>query len=279
MWIYVKDYGNRFIWECLKQYVTGSPITIGMFVLYIAAIIGLLIRGTSKERFLFVCPNVAWLFTVFNPWLATKLITFFSADIRYYRYLWMLPLPIVFGYLFIKLLDKCNKILQGILISLFVILCVAGRSYWLPHLEFPENIYKIDQNVIDVAEIIKADSEKEENIVLYNYNFFYELRLYDASNIPFITRTELTSIYAAPPSQEQLDEAIQNNAMHDLIKYEYVGGYDFPQDLMVNALASADLDYIVLPKDSEAAYLHFLSYGCVVVDETKDYYVLRCDAP
>ena len=278
MWIYVRDYGNQFIWECLKLYISGSPITTGMFVLYIAAVIGLLIKGTSKERSLFVWPNFAWLITVFNPWIATKLIQFFYADIRYYRYLWMLPLPILFGYLFIKLLGKCNKILQGILISCFVILCIAGKKYWLPHLGFPNNIYKIDQNVIDAAEIIKEDSEKENNIVLYNYTFFWELRLYDASNIPFITRPELIAIYEALPSEEQLEEAIQNNAMHDLIKYEYYGGYDFPQDLMSNALASVDLDYIVLPKGSEDAYQHFLSYGCVVVDETEDYYVLKYDA-
>lgn len=276
MWIFLEDYEKMFILESLRRYLMDSPVLLAFMAVYMALVIGLAVKGTKRERAFFVWPGVVWLLTVFNPLVALPMIKLFNIDIRYYRYFWLLPLPILLGYYLIKLLEHCNKpckILVGIVV---LISCVAGREYIMTHSGIPQNIYKVDQNVVDMAELIHSDSEKEENIVLYDITFFYDMRTYDPTVIPYITRPELEAMMDSLPTDEMLGGAVENRDSHALIMYEYFGGYDLPQELMQEVMVAENIDYIVLAKDKTAQYEHFAGYDCVEIAQTEDYWLLRC---
>lgn len=276
MWIYVQDYGKMFIWEALRRYLAGSPVLLAFVGVYVVLVIGIAVKGTKQERTWFFWPAVVWLLTVFNPLVAIPFIRLFSVDVRFYRYFWLLPLPFVFGYVLVKLLNQCNKMGKVIVIGIISALCFAGKVYMQPHLGTAVNIYKVDQDIVDMAQYIHSDSAKEENIVLYDIFFFYEMRAYDPSMMPYIFRYELESMEARLPSQEEISTAIADRNMHALIMYEYFGGYDLPQELMEEALLAEDLDYIILDKKKTEQYQNFVEYGCVEIAATEEYWLLRC---
>lgn len=276
MWIYVQDYGKKFIWEALCRYLSDSPALLGMMVVYVALVVGFAVKGTKQERAWFVWPGVVWLLTVFNPLVAIPFIKMFSVDVRYYRYFWLLPLPFLLGYILVKLLDRCNKVGKALVIAAVVGLCIAGNGYMLKHSGVPDNIYKVNQYIVDMAEYIHNDSEKEENVVLYDVAFFCEMRAYDASMMPYISRYELETVGDELASEESVEAAVSARDFHSLIKYEYFGEYDLPQELMEEALRAEALDYMILSKDRTKQYQDFVAYGCVEVAETEEYWLLRC---
>lgn len=276
MWVYVQDYGKMFIWENLRRYLIDSPVLLIMMAVYVALVIGFAVKGTKRERAFFVWPGVVWLLTVFNPLIAIPMINLFHVDERFYRYFWLLPLPFLLGYMLIRAMERCGKKGKIAIIVAVLALCIVGRQYVRPYLGMTHNIYKVSEDIMEMSEAMQKDSDQKDKVALYDTHFFYEMRTYDASVRPYVGRYEMEDMMASMPTDEMINEAVNSRNFHELIKYEYFGGYELPQELMQEALQTEELDYIILSKDKTAQYQNFLDYGCEEVDDIEGYWLLRC---
>ncbi|MDE7063401.1 MAG: hypothetical protein K2O73_09190, partial [Lachnospiraceae bacterium] len=221
MYIYVEEYGKKFVLECLKRYFGDSKFLVGLFVLYAVSVIFLLVKGSRKERTIFVYPTVVWLLTVFNPWVSTRFITMFRVDIRYYRYFWMLPIAVLLVYMLVKILEKCNKAGKAGVLAGCGLVCVLCHSQILPMSELPVNAYRMNEEVRHAADIVAADKNKESVKAVFDGIFFYEIRQYDPSIQSFFSEIEMKELVDMQITQEDVDEAVAADDYHALVKYIY----------------------------------------------------------
>ena len=275
MWITVEEYGKKYIVECLKRYISGNVFLIGLFIIYLISILFLLVKGSKKEKAVFVYPSIIWVLTVFNPWIAIRFITIFKVDERYYRFFWMLPITILVTYMFGKILERYNRICK---ISIFVICLLVfvfcRRSLLSPPV-IPDNMYKISKEVIQAADIVTEDKNGIKKKALYDTTFFYEIRQYDASFQSFINEKELKELANIQLNEKHIIETIIAKDYHTLIKYIYFLDATVNDNLIKAAFHTEQVDYIFMSKSKTALQEQFIRCGCAIIGETENYIILR----
>lgn len=277
MYVYVEEYGKKFVLECLKRYFGDSWFLIGLFVLYAVSVIFLLVKGTRKERTIFVYPVIVWLLTVFNPWFANGFIKLFHVDVRYYRYFWMLPVAALLIYMLVKLLEKCNKAGKAGVLAGCVLVCVLCHSQMLPTSELPVNAYRMNEEVRLAADIVAADKTKDGVRAVYDGVFFYEIRQYAPFIESFLGERDMKEIMGLQVTQEDVDEAVASGDYRALVTYIYFCEceWDVDAELARTAFLEEGIDYIFLSKYRPALEARLTAYGYIVVGGTDDYLILR----
>lgn len=232
-----------------KIFVVGFTILIIYYAIW----------GNMKEKIFISIQTACCFLLVLNPVsteiLAKILGTPFTD--RVYRFLWILPIYFVYAYFATKMLIRFQKyyIVRKIIVAISVLLAfvainqiIAGQSNTFGYnggVTHVDNIYKIDNNVIEVSDIIendKSDCSLAVNVVADN-NINMELRAYDAS----------------------------------LIKIGVSSPYDFYNDNIgscdssefISYLKEKKCDYIVIPASNvNNDFLIFV--GCINIGETSD---------
>lgn len=185
----------------------------------------------------------------------------------FYRVLWILPLSLItgIGFTWIQKRKKDGNSLYVLCICILILL--VGNICFEPNrLSFPENIYKLDDEVIEVAKIMEEDSEKENIIVIGEMPFMIQIRQYSPRFWWGYTNRNCM-IYADTRNEwdesARLAGAIQNNY--------------FPSSMdVLKDLETLKIDYLVIyqnnifidkiPKEKYA-----------IVGETMNYKVLKMD--
>lgn len=275
MTITIEEFGNGFELECFKQYFGENKFMMVLFGLYVVSVLFLGVKGGKKEKALFVYPVVIWMLTVFNPLFVNRFILAFRVETRYYRYFWMLPVAVLLVYMLVKLLNKFNKAGKVCVLAGIVLVCFLCRSQMRPFLEPPTNPYRINDEVVAAADIVAADKTKDSVKVAYNIFFFYEIRQYDASIKPFITRTEFVA-FPASMTQEEIDQIIEEKEYHTLMQYVYLLDVTVDTNILREMLDAEELDYMFLEKGRGNLETQLLECGCVEVGQTENYIVVRC---
>lgn len=277
MTITIEEFGKSFELECFKLYFGDNKFMMVMFGLYVISVLFLAVKGSRKEKALFVYPAVFWLLTVFNPLFANRFILMFRVETRYYRYFWMLPVSVLLIYMLVKLLEKCNKSGKICVLAGVILICFLCRSQMMSPSEPPSNLYRINQEVKDAADIVAADKTKDSVKVIYGDLFFYEIRQYDASIRPFITLSEFNAIHGAPLTQELYDQVVADEDYSMLLQYVYYLYAATDDELLRQALDAEEIDYIFLDKNRpDTLQLQLSNIGCVEVGQTENYIVVRC---
>lgn len=278
MTITIEEFGNGFELECFKQYFGENKFMMVLFGLYVVSVLFLAVKGSKKEKALFVYPVVIWMLTVFNPLFVNRFILTFRVETRYYRYFWMLPVAVLLVYMLVKLLDKCNKAGKVCVLAGIILVCFFCRSQMRPFLEPPTNPYRISDEVVAAADIVAADKTTDSVKVMYGDFFYYELRQYDASIKPFINRTEFIAIHGAPLTQELYDQVVADEDYSMLLQYVYFLYAVAEDDLLCQALDAEGIDYIFLDKNRpDMLQMQLSDIGCVEVGQTENYIVVRCE--
>ncbi len=162
------------------------------FVIYLGGLLYVVYQRNALMKRVFVTPFVIFLFTVFNPFVVEPVLRN-TADFRdrYSRFFWMLPAEILSAYLLACLIERQKDGRQKTAAVLLVVclLFLSGGS--ATSLQLDENIYKIDDQVIEVAELIGEHADNERPIVFYDEELYYWIRQYDASLIAAVNAGEM----------------------------------------------------------------------------------------
>ena len=137
----VFEKGIWYLEACLSYYAGAC----GYIMLYIAALLFVALKGSERERSIFLPSGIFLLVTVFNPVAPVILDHFFDVNSEYYRFFWIAPLVILIPYVLVKLIMEADTRKKKLAISAFAIMIFffAGNFLYKEGVKFADNIYKM----------------------------------------------------------------------------------------------------------------------------------------
>ena len=166
--------GVNRVWKVVQQYNGQSIIPIIILI----GILFLVVREKKNTNYLIVYLGV--LLLTFNE-VTYYLIRKLGEGMTYYRFLWMIPMVIISAYVIMKLFEMIDSRKRKVFAAGICALCFAMTSgiSMQQFFQFPENIYQMPQNTVDVCDIIEKDrQEKSPVTVLADNSIMYGIREY-----------------------------------------------------------------------------------------------------
>lgn len=241
-------------------------------ILYLGVLLYIGRYGTRVMKQVFVYPFMILLFTVYNPLIMGPVMTLTDWEDRYYRFYWVLPVQILCAYLFAELIERqrngaAKAAVTGLVICM-VLMCGDTMIQKIPD----ENIYKIDDFVIEISEAIAEEKTREQPIIIADASLYYIIRQYDPAILFAINNHEMNLYHGKNIDEESMEEAYasQSNAACMLAM-----GIEIDAALANEIFRGRDVDFFVRSIDNYSdEYISSLALSYVrTVD---NYEIYRC---
>ena len=289
--------GTKFFWESLSVYKsTLTNIHIALLIGYLLITLYFIVKGTAKERNFFVIQPIILLILVLNPWVAWIYAYKLDLASRFFRFFWLLPVILIYMYFLatvvLKKMSQKKKV--GVSIVLLILMIAGGYSLFDTTkilykgtgtgTEIVDNIYKIEDDVLEAACIIEQDkgSKSAEVKVLYDYNTYIEIRTYDASIISAIPESGISIYNNVVVDKDTLDELVANEdwvSVENVFMYSAVPSMDdyleLDSAIMKKALHETDTKYVIAPINN--IYHEFWLEMGTTIGETENYTIIRVE--
>lgn len=269
--VFVSTDKIAYLKECLTRY-NGST---GYLVLYFAALIFILIKGTDKEKKIFIPMSILMLITVYNPIFPHILCMFADINSEYYRFFWMSPVIVLVPYVLTKLIiclkeDKIKNKKTVIILAVLILAC-SSKSVFASGMSFPENRFKMPNELIEISEIIHGDSGNEYAKAFFEFEYNMQIRQYDAKMLLTVDREDYIYAMSNEYTQEMIDsdEFPQYRIVAALFRYQ-----DVDTDRLLEAFESTKTEYIVLTTGS-TMIPELMDAGLTEVAKTKGHTILK----
>lgn len=154
----------------------------GMLVFFLIALLFFYWKETGTERKFTICIVAVALVCVFNP-LAFWVIRKLGESESYYRFIWMCPILILIAYLLIQIFSGLKSGIQKSALVLMCICCggMIGGVDTLIKWEIPTNIYQMDDDVVQIADLMDEFSGGERVVFMDNGTLSENMREYNAN--------------------------------------------------------------------------------------------------
>lgn len=259
--------GNSLFWEMLKTYYEWmNPTVVFMLIGFVLVLLYYCAKGTVKEKCFYGMYFIVLVFVCLNPWMARYLVDKWGFFERYFRFFWLIPVSMGYSYFIIKMYEKFGKksrvVLYVTVAALFILSCgmlmfmtsfsdiytgdVQPNTGMIP----VDNIYKVEDDLIEATDIIEKDSGDKSALkkTLYDRAVFIEVRTYDPALIPVVNYGKFSTYDATT--------AIDNNDWFALMCIFYTGqetGLDasvMNSELLTTTMSNIDCQYVMLYKDN-----------------------------
>lgn len=245
-------------------------------MLYLMLYLGILLYlgryGSKLMKQIFVWPFIILLFTVYNPILMSPVLELTGWADRYSRFFWLLPVEILCSYMLATLIERQknmgSKAAMVCLMICMVLMCGGTLIKEIPD----ENIYKMDDYILEISELIGEEKTTERPIVVCDRNVYYQIRQYDASLLMAIYNSEMT-MYGEKEADEivaEEQELNQDNAGAMLIR-----GVEIDAEAANALFQERDVDFFVRNTDYYSDE-YIQSLNLLYVGEVEGYEVYRC---
>lgn len=259
--------GNALFWQVIYTYwETFSlevKVVLGGFVFVLMYIVA---RGSKKAKLFFVIGFFALVLVCINPWMCRYLTDKWVFGGRYFRNFWAFPVTMGYTYVAHKIYEKVGKNGKKVLGVLLVLLFAWSCRCLVKETGFSDiytgaipntgmipvsNIYKVEDDIVDVTKIIEDDSGDPfvDKKTLYDHDVFIEIRTYDASLIPFVN-------YGKVEANKNMQECVNNSDYLGVISVYFTGNTDgvtetnVSAELLKNAMDNTDCQYVILKNDN-----------------------------
>lgn len=239
--------GVSSIFELFQRYFQYDIITI-----IVIAFLPWLLKKFSKKQKLFLSGILLFTVLFFNGavfWLMEKL----GEEETYYRILWILPFPCVFACAVIKVWEKLKHNGQKAAFVLLAVMMVFLYSNVLWDNWKPDNLYYLSEETMQLADIIREDSN-DTRVNLFDYSdLTYGIRQYNAKLV-------------------LVDDGVEN-ALYNMIYYNM----DIGEIIVASIVRNNQIEYIYFEKTQENAQKAVEDVGAYYVGETEEHYIYRFD--
>lgn len=260
-----------YLRECLYRF-NGST---GYLVLYFAMLIYILVKGSDREKKIFIPMSALLIVTVYNPIFPHILSIFADINSEYYRFFWMTPIVILVPYVMTKiilaLINGEIKHRAAVIIVSVLLIASASNCVFKSGMKLPKNIYKMPSELIEISEMIHSDSDSEYPKAFLEFENNMQMRQYDGKMLLTIDREDYLYAVSKEYTQEMIDsdEFPQYRLLAALIRYQ-----DVAIDKIIEGLEMTDTEYVVLTTGSSMIPV-LIDAGLTEVGETATYTVLR----
>ena len=160
--------------EVLHSYFAGNIMLLIALLAFVY-----FVWKNGKKVYLYVALVLAGLLFLFNGityWLAGKV----GEGETYYRMLWILPITVFAAYFVIELWHVLKGWKKVVFAALFLVLTgLYSKVSLRADLALPDNIYQLDEDVLQVADIIEAHSGGKRVSLLDDGSVSYSIRQYN----------------------------------------------------------------------------------------------------
>lgn len=260
-----------YLRECLQRY-TGST---GYLMLFFFMLLFIVLKGTEKEKKIFVPVSLLSIVTVYNPLFPLVITLFTKIDSEYYRFFWITPVIVLVPYVLTKIVLKIldGEIIHKKTVSLLIIIALflSSKSVLGSGMKLAENKYKIPDELIEVSEIIHNDSDREYPKAFLEYEYNMQMRQYDPKMLLTIDREDYLYAISNEYTTEMVDsdEKPQYRLLAGLIRYQKVNN-----ERLIDALEMTDTEYVVLTTGSTMIPV-LEELGLSEVARTKNHTILK----
>ncbi len=267
----VATQGIGYLRACLNQYADNCAF----FVLYLLALVFVCIKGSRIEKRIFLPAAALLLVTVYNPLFPLLLMRFFDVNNEYYRFFWIAPVIVLVPFVTVKLILIFKDTKSRVLMSAFLILIylLSGNFLYRNGYQKAENVYKMPGEMMEVSDLIHADTAAVYPKVFLEYEYNMQMRQYDPKMLLTVNREDY--LYAL--SSDYTDAML---AQEDHPEYQLLAALARKQLSKVDvarfkaALEETHTEYVVVQKG--AAIREYLQRaGLVQVAETKHHGIYR----
>lgn len=264
----VAEQGLRFIWDCFVKYQgTWAYLLLGAL-----AVVLVLLYRKKEAAFLFLWYPLVLLLTVFNPFLMNRIIVKMDFESEFYRFFWLVPLPFLLAYILVESGMRLKKGWKRAVL----LLAVGGLVlFWnraslrqLATVSIPKNVYKVEDDLLAVSELIHRDSTEEEPKVAFPLEYNLQARQYDPSLHLTIERNKMLFWLGINTAGSYTDENVSYRYQSDIMDVIYGGQNTDPVTLRI-ALNRTRTDYLVAYKKNDI-HETILAAGCEAIGETSD---------
>lgn len=260
-----------YLRECLQRY-NGST---GYLMLFFFMLLFIVLKGTEKEKKIFVPVSLLSIVTVYNPLFPLVITLFTKIDSEYYRFFWITPVIVLVPYVLTKIVLKIldGEIIHKKTVSLLIIIALflSSKSVLGSGMKLAENKYKIPDELIEVSEIIHNDSDREYPKAFLEYEYNMQMRQYDPKMLLTIDREDYLYAISNEYTTEMVDsdEKPQYRLLAGLIRYQKVNN-----ERLIDALEMTDTEYVVLTTGSTMIPV-LEELGLSEVARTKNHTILK----
>lgn len=269
--IYIEELGIKFVQTCLKTYL-GNVYFFGAFIGCI-----FLFLAHKKYPLRFISYYVILLFvTIFNPFFVKYIFKHFHQDEVYYRFFWLLPINIVISYIAIYFLYKWHGALKKVFACLGLAVTILSLGdpviYISTIFQFPDNLYKVPDDVVEVSELIHQTADTDTPYVAAADDLLMTLRQYDPSIVLTLERDRVLCWQGSPLFQSLSDNGAYQ-AQKPIMDVIYGGDTSFP-DKFLDSMEITQTQYLVYSKNIDVFdFLESLNYK--YIGETDKYFVFE----
>lgn len=235
------------IFELFQRYFQYDII-----IIIVTAFIPWLIEGLSKKQKLFLSGILLFVVLIFNG-VVFGLMEKLGEEETYYRILWILPFPCVFACAVIKVWEKLKHNGQKATFVLLAVMMVFLYSNVLWDNWKPENLYYLSEETMQLADIIREDSN-DGRVNLFDYSeLSYGIRQYNARIV-------------------LVDDGVENT-LYNIFHYNM----DIGEIIVASAVRNNQIEYVYFEKAKKNAQKAVEDVGAYYVGETEGYYIYRFD--
>ena len=267
----VFENGIGYLHKCLELYMSGT----GYLLLYLCAVIFILIKGSRRDKELFLPQAALLLVTVFNPVVPLLLDKIFDVAGEYYRLFWIAPAVIIVPYVATTLInDMPGRYEKGVAALLVTAMFVLGGNFvYAKGVDMAQNMFKIPDELIEISEMIHEDSGSEYAKAFFEYEYNMEIRQYDPKILLCIDREEYLYAMNYSYTDQMLadEETPTNRILALLVRNQNIEPEDF-----AGALERSQTEYVVLTKGHpQAAFVK--RAGLYEIGQTATHIIYRYD--
>lgn len=274
-----------------------GPVCTRVVYGFLILIVLFLIFGKGTERKYFGIMPLFLMAVTLNPFSVYYVSKYLELSSRYFRFLWLMPVGAVYGYFLVKaagqIKNKRAALLAAYILSAVVLLygartvmAVTSRLYTglsqNPGMVKIDNVFKIEQDTLQICEMIEADKEDPRKMAkaLYGYEVFMDIRTYDASIYSELTLKRQNRYRNRKLGLARLNKMHETGRYKNMLAY-LVNGQEpdqdirFDTDIIAEALASEGYQYVIIQTDKYAEQW-FEACGSVL-GRTDHFTVIRVD--
>lgn len=241
-------------------------------VLYLGCLLYFGRYGSKLVKQIFVWPFVIMLVTAYNPFIMGIVLGQTDWEDRYTRFFWVLPVEFLCSYMLAVLIERQRDEGRKAAVALLAVCMVLVGGNMKIKVIPDENIYKIDDCILELSELIGAEKMTEQPVIVCDPDVYYLIRQYDPTLLEGVNNVEM-NIYTGKVA-EDIDVSEQEVSIGNAVSM-FVRGVEIDTETVKALFQERNVDFFVRNVDYYSEE-YVQSLGLSYVGAVEGYEVYRC---
>lgn len=230
----------------------------------------LYIRNDKNEKAYFVYPGLFYLLVLLNPFMEWMLVNRLGFEARVHRFFWIIPITFILAYVCLELCKGRRE--QGVFLLAFIMVLwfAQGRTPLEEGHYRTKNIYKIEDEVIELSEMMhELDDSESFRVYINEIHPNYTVRQYDPAFVLIDVPRGIEEVMSNP--QLKVLGETQTSTYYVLAGYFY-GRYQMNMDALYNSIKNTQIEYLILNyEEKELVTKRWIEFAA----KTGHYYIYK----